>query len=928
MNEGRGRFPPEQQAIRDKCFHPSGTFVEFPLDDVETSVCARFEKIAARLPTNPAIITDAESLTFAELNERANRVARGILDQRDSGAEPVALLFKTKLALTIAKLAVLKAGKFFVSLDPAWPEAQLRTILDDVQPKFCLAEELTAAIAAKLSNDRRKWLDIDTCRKHDRGDDLQLSITPETLLSVSYTSGSTGEPKGVIWTHRNLLHNVMLFTNEFHHCDRDRISYLTSGTAAATTQLFLPLLVGATVLPFDVKRYGLDALVSWLRQKEISVCSLSAQLFRSLARMQTDRLDLPSLRLLRLNSEASYESDFELYREIFPRHCLLGNGVTPAETHLITTYLMDHDSVVDTDEIPIGYPVPDKEILLHDEFGNEVGFNQTGEIVVRSKYLCGGYWNRPELTALKFEPPDCDSGAGLYRSGDLGLRRPDGCIIHKGRKDLRAKIRGYGVEPAEVESILRQHPAVREACVIARQDEVSRVNRLVAYFTHHLGAKLAGSELRSFASNRLPDYMVPEAFVALAELPVTANGKLDRRALPEPDPGRSRIDVPYATPRDELERQLVALWEEGLDFRPIGVDDNFFDLGGHSLAGARIIGEIHRQYGTELPLQALFEAPTIAQLAVAIKDGWKKKTRFGDRAWHYIFELQAGRGRSPLFFFPGGGGSEPEFFIYARLARHVGSEYPVYGLRAGGADGSSQPHATVQDMVAAYLEEVRAIQPEGPYYLIGECAGGVTAYEAARQLYARGEEVALLGLLDVERPTPTKYWRYRVSQMLQVPLIKFHWQQLRHLAWERWPAYLCGKGTGETITKPGIVQGAELLRARAQPVLETDHTGQAARHVERSRTQYRRMVRRYWPQRYPGRVSIIACEQFYQEDPTLGWRELMRNNLRVHMVPGDHDTYLREHVHATAQQLKKCLEQAENRVANANRGKENVQAYA
>jgi len=161
MNDGAGRFPPEQQAIRDKCFHPSGTFVEFPLDDVETSVCARFAKIAARFPSNPAIITDAESLTYAGLNERANRVARGILDQSDSGAEAVALLFKTKLALTIAKLAVLKAGKFLVSLDPAWPEAQLRTILDDVQPKFCLAEEPTAALAAKLSNDRRKWLDID-----------------------------------------------------------------------------------------------------------------------------------------------------------------------------------------------------------------------------------------------------------------------------------------------------------------------------------------------------------------------------------------------------------------------------------------------------------------------------------------------------------------------------------------------------------------------------------------------------------------------------------------------------------------------------------------------------------------------------------------------------------------------------------------------
>jgi amino acid adenylation domain-containing protein len=928
MTDHSKKLPPEQQAIRDKCFHPSGTFVEFPIEDVETSVCARFEKMVARHPNNWAIVTDSESLTYTELNEHANRAARGIVDQLGSGAEPVALLFESKLALIIAMLGVLKAGKFFVLLDPTWPEARLRTIVDDAQARLMLTEEPTFAIAASLGTDRRRCVDIEACGKHARGDDLQLSIAPETFLSVSYTSGSTAEPKGVIWTHRNLLHSVMLSTNEFRHCDRDRISYLTSGTAAAINHPFLALLVGAAVLPFDVKRHGLDALVSWLRQEEISICSLSTQLFRNIGRMQTGRLDLPSLRLLRLSSEASYKSDFELYREMFPRHCLLANSVTPTETHLLATYLMDHGSVVDSDEIPIGYPVQDKEILLQDECGNEVGSNQIGEIVVRSAYLSGGYWNRPDLTAAKFEPADRESGAGLYRTGDLGLRRPDGCIIHKGRKDFRVKIRGYGVEPAEVEAILRQHPAVREVCVIARANEVSRVNRLVAYFTQNPGECLVGSELRTFLGNRLPDYMIPDAFVALAELPLTPNGKLDRRALPEPDRGRSRLDTPYVAAANELQRQLVALWEEVLDIRPIGVDDNFFDLGGYSLMGARIIGEVHRQYGIELPLRALFEAPTIAQLAASIKIGWKEKRRPGGKDWKYLFVLQAGRDRRPLFFFPGGGGSEPEFFIYAALARHLGREYPVYGLRARGADGFSQSHVSVEEMVAAYLEEIHAIEPEGPYYLIGECAGGVTAYEAARQLRDRGEEVALLALLDVERPTPAKYWTYRAWQILCVSLIKFHWEQLRQLEWKRWPAYLCGKGTGETPTKLGVVQGAELLRARAQAVLETDHFGQAARHVERARTHYRRVVRRYRPQSYAAPITILASEKLYHEDPTLGWSKLTWNNLCTHPVPGDHDAYLREHVHVTAQQLRKCLEQAENRAADKSASSENVQPHA
>ena len=478
-----------------------------------------------------------------------------------------------------------------------------------------------------------------------------------------------------------------------------------------------------------------------------------------------------------------------------------------------------------------------------------------------------------------------------------------------GRKDSMVKIRGFRVEIGEIERALLSHPLVKEAAVIAWEREAGE-KYLVSYVVGHHPEVLTASELRAFVQNHLPDYMVPSFFVFLESLPIT-NGKLDRTRLPLPNHSRPRLDTRYVAPRNELERQLVALWEEVLDIRPIGVDDNFFDLGGHSLLGARIISEVHRQCGTELPLRALFESPTIAQLAGGIKNGWKKKNRHGGKDWTYLFELQTGKDRSPLFFFPGGGGSEPEFFIYAALARYLGRDYPVYGLRARGADGLAQPHASVEQMAADYLADIRAIEPEGPYYLIGECAGGVTAYEAARQLSERGEEVALLALLDVERPTLAKYYRYRIAEILCLSLMKFHWENLHRLEWNRWPAYLCGKGTGEPPTKLGIVRGAELLRERAQTVLETDHVGQAARHAERARTRYRRVVRRYRPGTYAGRMEILACEKLYCEDPTLGWSGLVQNGLHTHQVPGDHDTYLREHVHVTAQQLSALIEEAQ-----------------
>ena len=387
--------------------------------------------MVAEYPDNWAIVTDAESLTYAELNERANRVAHSIIDQRGIGVEPIGRLFERKLNLAVAMLGVLKTGKFFVLLDPAWPESRLRVILNDTQAKLILTEDSTTAIAWNLDN---QVTNIDRVENRACAAAPQLLIAPETLLSISYTSGTTAEPKGIVRNHRSLLHQVMLYTNEYHHCDRDRMSYLSSGTAAAVNRLFMSLLVGATILPFDVKRHGLDALAAWLKgRRNLDLFIEPSCRSASFRTIQTGQFDLPNLRVLRLASEPAYKSDFELYRQRFPLHCLLANSVSPSETSLLSVYLMHRDSVIETNDIPIGYPVKDKEVLLIDDSGNDVGLNQIGEIAVRSSYLAQGYWNRPELTAVKFTSTNCDVAARLYRTGDLGPRRPDGCLIHKGR---------------------------------------------------------------------------------------------------------------------------------------------------------------------------------------------------------------------------------------------------------------------------------------------------------------------------------------------------------------------------------------------------------------------------------------------------------------------------------------------------------------
>jgi amino acid adenylation domain-containing protein len=613
------QLPPEQQAIRDKCFHPSGTFVEFPSEDIESSVCARFEKIAAQYPDNWAIVSDAESLTYVELNDRANGVARSILERTSAGSEPIGLLFDTKLALIVAMLGVLKAGKVIVLLDAAAPSARLINILNDTRSRVLLTELALRARGLELRPQQVEVLDISTYA-NDCGGNLRLPIEPETPLAISYTGGTTGAPKGVILTHRNVLHLAMIFANSFHYCDQDRISYFASAsTNAAVNHPFLALLAGAAVLPFDVKRHGVERLALWLKQKDISICSLSAPLFRVFANSERARLDLPNLRVLRLSSEASYKADFALYRERFPRSCLLANGIAPSEAYLLSLYLMDHDSVIDTDEIPIGYPLQEKEISLIDDAGREVGFDRIGEIVVRSAYLSPGYWNRPELTAAKFRASECVGPDRLYYTGDLGLRRADGCLIHKGRKDFLFKVRGYAVEPAEVEAVMRRHPSVREACVIGSMDEVSGVARLNGYYTEQPGACLTTSELRSFLESRLLDYMIPSVLVPMAQLPLALSGKIDRAALPVPSVVRPELSVPYAAPSNECEARLAAIWSEVLGLEDVGTDDNFFDLGGDSLSAMRILARVRNGLHAEVSFNEFYEAPTIAALALLVR---------------------------------------------------------------------------------------------------------------------------------------------------------------------------------------------------------------------------------------------------------------------------------------------------------------------
>ena len=598
----------------DNCFHPSGTFVEFPIEDVETSIPERFEKIVATYPDRVAVKTPNRHLTYAQLNSMANRVAHAILAQHGNESEPVGLLLEKDVALIAAMLGVLKAGKFFALLDPSFPQARIGAILEDSQTGLVLTDQRNLALAREAAGEKRRVIDVGSMGFPLAMENLRLQISPKALAYIIYTSGSTGQPKGVVQNHRNLLHRVMLYTNAYHICSGDRLSLLPTGTSNTVTHGFTALLTGASLFPYDAREQGSPALASWLICEKISFCWISSPLFRNLVASLTGSERFPDLRLIQLTSETVYRTDVDLYKKHFSRDCLLACGLSSSETGLLRLFLFDQKTEISGNEAPVGYAIQDKEIALLDNAGKTVAFNQIGTIVVRSRYLSPGYWNRPDLTEAKFKPDPQGGEVRLYFTGDIGVMLPDGCLIHKGRKDFRVKIRGYGVELAEIERALLEHDAVREA-VVTTQQNPSGDARLIAYFTPVNSLGPGVSALLRYLKKKLPDYMIPTTLVRLDTLPLTSNGKVNRSALPIPGKSRPELDTLFTVPRTSVEETLAKIWAEVLGLDQIGIGDNFFDLGGNSLLAMRVISRILDRFQVELPLIDFFATPTIADLA-------------------------------------------------------------------------------------------------------------------------------------------------------------------------------------------------------------------------------------------------------------------------------------------------------------------------
>jgi amino acid adenylation domain-containing protein len=597
---------------------PDTAYRTFADADIEQSISRRFEQQVRAFGDRPAIRWPQGSYTYASLNHVANRLARAIDAARGAPGEPVALLFDHGGEILAAILAVLKAGKFYVVLDPTYPRDRLKHILEDSGATLVVAGAGHLAYARELCAGAIDVVAFDAVDPALPGTDLDRDPGPAALAMLLYTSGSTGRPKGVMHTHRNVLADVRNLTNDWRVGSRDRwLLYASIGFANSVRTIYCSLLNGSALLPFDVKRGGFRALSAWLLEHEITIIRGVPTFFRAFMASLDEDARFPAVRLLSIGGEPMLQADLAYFNRHFAPHCVLSHAFGPTECLTVCRALVPHGTPVGEGKLPIGHTLRDKDVRLLDDAGREVGHGEVGEIAVTSRYLSPGYWRDPVRTREAFVPDPAGGEARTYLTGDLGMRAPDGCLTHVGRRDFQVKVRGYRIDVAEIENAIRTVPGVRDAAVVGRE-RAPGVQALIAYVVAAPGASVPASALRRRLAQALPDYMMPSVFVPIDAIPLTPNGKADRLRLPAPPRDRRDAQAASAGPRTAVESALAAIWADVLGVERVGTGDRFLDLGGDSLQAATIVSRVSARFGLDLSMRALFDAGTVADMAKVV----------------------------------------------------------------------------------------------------------------------------------------------------------------------------------------------------------------------------------------------------------------------------------------------------------------------
>ena len=875
---------------------------------VDRSFVDLFQQQAERSPNATAVVFENQSLTYAELNARANRLARCLRRAKVSADVCVGILIDRSVEMLVALLGILKAGGAYVPLDPRQPKPRLLFQLEETKAPVLITQKQYLSEVEEFAG---TTICLDADQLLPEGEENPgWTIKPHDLAYVIFTSGTTGAPKGTLIQHSSLT-NYLCWFNETVGNEVRRMPVVTGlWFDMSLKQILAPLLRGdpVCILPDQVVSEPAALLQACAR---FPCCGLN--LVPSLWRIILDEIEssggAQNLAHIIFGGE---KLGAELVARSFATlpHLKIWNLYGPTEA----TSNASGGRVFPEGPVTIGSPIANVRVYILDSKLQPIPIGVPGELYIGGAGLAKGYLNRPQLTEEKFIQISFGENAEnrLYKTGDRARFLADGRIEYLGRVDNQVKIRGYRVEPDEIEAVLTHHPKVNKCVVVAREDRPEE-KRLVAYVVLLEEVETIVSDLRRWVKQQLPDYMVPSSFVVLDELPLTNNGKLDCRALPAPD-SKEFLENTFVAPRNTLELLLTKTWEKVLAVQPIGIKDNFFDLGGNSFSAVSVFAQIANQYGKKLPLATLFQAPTVEQLASLLnEEKWSP-------SWSSLVAIQPGGSRPPLFCLhlaPG------HVLFYRDLALRLGLDQPVYGFQPQGLDGTNDYHTRIEQMASHYIKEMRALQPKGPYYLGGSSSGGVIAFEMARQLHAHGQKVGVLALFDTYAPgfrdsaCEAGSLRYQAHRLMQ--RVNLHLGNLlllesdARVKYAREKAALVGRRMKWTLKK-----AIENRIIRIAP-----HWSRSNGNSERADGQKRidaaiKALREYVPEIYPGCVTLFRASKQaagYNKGRDLGWGKLAAGGVVIYEIPGYHGSIVMEpRVRILAERLQACLSQAQGSV--------------
>jgi amino acid adenylation domain-containing protein len=848
-------------------------------------VCAHelFEQQAQRTPHAVALEGADGSVSYEEVNRRANRLARYLREAGTAPEDLIAICMKPSPESVIAVLAILKSGAAFLPLEPALPRDRLLGMLAEARPKCVLYE--CPSLAGQLD------------------ENLPNIATPANAAYAIYTSGSSGKPKAVVVSHRALVNHTLAASSVFDICETDRrLQFASIGTDVFVAEVFNYLCRGAAlVFGWNRRNASMREFLGYLDERRITITGLpSAWWSEWVAAMEQAGMAAPQhLRAVIMGMEKADPAAFLSWKRVISTEIRLFNAYGPAETSPTATVYEAGSSAWEAESfVPIGKPLANTRVYVLDGHGKPVPAGVAGELWIGGPGVARGYLNAPEPTAQSFVPDPFSAGSGgqMYRTGDMVFYLPDGNLVFVGRRDRQVKIRGFRVELDEIETALARHPGIGPCAVMAVGKE-GKAN-LVAYITAGGAGMPSREALRLFLSKHLPEHMLPAAFVPLPEMPMTAGGKIDRQALPPCDLERVRAETDFQPPSTPAEQRLAAIWTEVLGVTPIGATDNFFDRGADSLDATRLITLIETHFGKESPLASFWRAPTLARMARLLEEPGASQA---ENECDAIVPLQMDGSRVPFFCFPGAD-ENPYYFL--DLALSLGQDRPFYIVRdPRPVDGRGS--YTVEEAADRFIAVIRSVQQEGPYIVGGHCYGGIVAFEVARQLVARGEEVGIVVLFEAPAPGYPKvlrHWRNYGRQAMSI-LRGEHHVTLRdarsHL--EVLMTLFRRKAAGlkrRLLMRAGLKRVVEPVERREYPAIHPN-------------TQ---SGRSYAPKAFSCNVvQFIAAGERHStlilDDPRLGWRELTQGEFTVRETPGKAaEIFKPPHVRELAAQLRVVLD--------------------